>query len=244
MKISWRAKTILCLLICAAAPWASALPGPPTIAPTDEEFSGPFPSWRDLRRDYGEIGDGKADDTGALQRALDDLVKHDKWCVIYLPTGTYRLMRTVKTARKAHTDCQGVAVIGEDPATTVLKWDGIEGGTMFEWDAWYSKISRMSFDGSGHAGTGLWYGPSFSTYNETSDLTFRDCKLELAFGGPQTQGQAENEVLRCQFSRCDIGIQTANWNTMSIWVWYCRFQDCGPGVHPVMGNWHAWENLF
>jgi hypothetical protein len=115
---------------------------------------------------------------------------------------------------------------------------------MFEWDAWYSKISRMTFDGAGHAGTGLWYGPSFSTYNETSDLMFRDCKAGLVFGGPETQGQAENEVLRCQFTRCDIGIQTVNWNSMDIWVWYCRFEECGRGVQNVMGNWHAWENLF
>ena len=220
----------LCVLACVAA--------------AAEEFVGPFPSWRDLRRDYGAVGDGKADDTKALQRGLDDLVKHEKACVLYVPAGTYRLTATVKTARKAHTDCQGVAVVGEHPSRAILRWGGAEGGTMVEWDAWYSRISRLTLDGGGRAGTALRYGPAFSTYNETSDIVFRDAKAGLVFGGPKTHGQAENEVLRCQFLRCETGIQTVNWNSMDIWVWHCRFEDCGRGIYNVMGNWHAWHNLF
>jgi len=213
-------------------------------ARADDEFLGPFPSWRDAKRDYGAAGDGQTDDTAALQRALDDLVKHEKACVLYVPAGTYRLTGTITTVRKGHTDCQGVTVAGEDPANTVLRWNGPEGGTMVQWDAWYSKISRLTLDGAGRAGTALLYGPAFSTYNETSDLVFRDAKAGLVFGGPATNGQAENAVLRCQFLRCETGVQTVNWNSMDIWVWDCRFEDCGRCIYNVMGNWHAWRNLF
>jgi hypothetical protein len=217
---------------------------PLSTSASGQEFVGPFASWRDLRRDHGAVGDGKADDTMALQRALDELIKHKNACVLYIPAGTYRLTATVQTKRKEHTDCQGVAVIGEDPSSTILLWDGPADGTMFQWDAWYSKISRLMFDGGGQAGTGLRYGPAFSTYNETSDLVFRDVKNGLVFGGEKTNGQAENEVLRCRFVNCETGVQTVNWNSMDIWVWYCRFEDCGRGIYNVMGNWHAWENLF
>jgi hypothetical protein len=216
----------------------------PALSSESDEFVGPFPSWRDAQRDYGARGDGRADDTAALQRALNDLIKHTNSCVLYLPAGSYRITQTLKTTRKAHTDCQGVAVVGEDPSRTILRWDGTNGGTMFHWDAWYSKISRLTFDGQRSADTALAYGPAFSTYNETSDLIFRDVTNGLVFGGPQTQGQAENAVLRCQFLRCGTGVQTVNWNSMDIWVWYCRFEDCGRGVHNVMGNWHVWESLF
>jgi hypothetical protein len=50
-----------------------------------EEFAGPFPSWRDLRRDHGAMGDGQADDTAALQRGLDGLVKHEQACGSIVP---------------------------------------------------------------------------------------------------------------------------------------------------------------
>ncbi len=209
-----------------------------------EEFVGPFPSWKNLKKDYGAVGDSKADDTLALQKALDDLVRHETACVLYIPSGIYRLTDTVKTVRKAHTDCQGVSIIGEDPESTILKWDGAKDGIMFQWDAWYSKISRLTFDGMGKAGTALMYGPAFSTYNETSYIVFRDVKNGLVFGGPETNGQAENEVIGCHFLRCETGIQTVNWNSMDIWVWYCRFEDCDKGIYNIMGNWHAWENVF
>lgn len=215
-----------------------------SLPASEEEFVGPFPSWCNLKRDYGAVGDGKTDDATALQRALDELTKHKKACVLYIPAGTYRLTVTVQTKRKEHTDCQGVAVIGEDPSSTILLWDGPADDTMFQWDAWYSQISRLTFEGRGRAGTGLRYGPAFSTYNETSDLVFRDIKNGLVFGGEKTNGQAENEVLRCRFVNCETGVQTVNWNSMDIWVWYCQFEDCGRGIFNVMGNWHAWENLF
>src|SRR5206468_3738312 len=236
-KLSCCVNAVAVALLIAIYSW-------PASGSDEEEFAGPFPSWRDARRNYGARGNGQADDTAALQRALDELTWHTNSCVFYLPAGTYRLTDTLKTVRKAHTDCLGVAVIGEDPLRTVLRWDGTNGGTMFQWDAWYSKISRLTLDGASRAGTALLYGKAFSTYNETSDLIFRDATNGLVFGGPETAGQAENVVLRCQFLRCGTGIQTVNWNSMDIWVWYGRFEDCGRGVYNVMSNWHVWESLF
>jgi hypothetical protein len=227
-------------VLFAIAGWAA--PAVLAQAP-DEEFVGPFASWLDVKRDFAAVGDGQADDTAALQRALDEIREHKKASVVYLPAGTYRLTQTLKTARKAHQDNM-VTIVGEDPAKVVLRWDGPAGGTILQWDAWYAKLSRLTFDGAGRAGTCLFYGPAFSTYNETSDLVCRDAKHGIVFGAPGTNGQAENEVLRCQFLRCEVGVQTVNWNSMDIWVWYCRFEDCGRGIHNVMGNWHAWENLF
>lgn len=216
-----------------------------TAGPGTEEFAGPFPSWRNLQTDYHAAGNGQTDDTVALQRALDDLTVHANFCVLFIPAGTYRLTSTVRTVRRKHTDCQGIAIVGDSPESTMLRWDGPNGGTVFQYDAWYSKISRLTIDGASRAQIALHYGPAFSTYNETSDLSFRNAAIGILFGSDKSQGQAENEVLRCRFFGCtDAGIKTANFNSMDIWVWYSRFEGCGHALFNGAGNFHAWQSLF
>jgi hypothetical protein len=235
-------KVTTAFVLLAASAFASA---PPAAAKpfSDEEFVGPFPSWRDVKRDYGAKGDGRADDTAALQRGLDDLQKHKNGNVLYLPPGTYRITDTLFTRREQHTDCMGVSVVGADPATTRIVWDGKPGGILFKYDAWYSRISRLTLDGRHKAATALVYGDHFSTYNETSDMVFQDVERGLLLG--VGQGQAENAVLRCTFLRCsDAGIRTASFNSMDIWVWHCRFEDCAYGLFNGAGNFHAYQSLF
>lgn len=165
-----------------------------------EEFVGPLAGWKNVKSDYGAVGDGVADDTAAIQKALDDLRMHEQSCVLYFPAGKYRLTDTVKTVRKAHHECMGITIVGEDPATTVLRWDGKEGGIMFQY-AWYSKISRLTLDGAGKAAVALAYGDAFSTYNETSDMVFQDAGVGMSMATGHG-GQAENKVFRCTLRRC------------------------------------------
>lgn len=215
----------------------------PAPAAAEEEFVGPFPSWADVQRDYGARGDGKSDDTAAIQKALDDLREHKKFCVLYFPAGTYRVTATIKTVRKNHTDCM-CSIIGEDPATTILRWDGPAGGTLFQYDAWYAALRRLTLDGGGKAKICLAYGNAFSTYNETSDLVFKDADYGM-WMGTAGNGQAENAVLRCRFLRCaKAGLYTNDFNSMDIWVWHSRFEDCGHGLLNGAGNFHAYKNLF
>jgi hypothetical protein len=217
-------------------------------AETMQEFIGPFPSWADVKRDYGAVGDGQADDTAALQRALDDLHREDrKFFVLYVPAGTYRVTRTLVLFREKHNESKDIALIGEDPTATTLRWDGPADGVMLDYGAWYSKLGRLTFDGRGRARTAIAHGKSFATYNEFFDVFIRDVGIGIEAGAPGGQGIAETTVLRSRFQRCSIaGLSIQNFNSLDWFVWHSIFEDCGLGVTNLRGagNFHVFESLF
>src|SRR5689334_16997161 len=133
-----------------------------TAAFAAETFTGPLAGWRNVKTYYGAVGDGRSDDTISIQKALGDLIEHKDFCVLYFPAGVYRITAELQSARKNHTDGMGISMVGEDPANTIIRWDGPPDGVMMHYSAWYSKISRLTMDGAGKAGACLSYGPKFS----------------------------------------------------------------------------------
>ena len=147
MQRTWFLKTILWLVLggLCLVPAVQDLQATPASNPADE-FVGPFPSWADAKRDYGAVGDGQNDDTAALQKALDELRHEDrKRFVLYVPAGTYRITQQLVLDSRLYT-----GVIGEDPALTVIKWDGPADGVMLYINGVaYSRFNRITWDGSG-----------------------------------------------------------------------------------------------
>jgi hypothetical protein len=214
--------------------------------PNDEEFVGPFPSWRNVKADYGAVGDGIADDTTAIQSALSDLevARNNGWSVLYFPAGTYKITSTLTTKRtnsNAYTGCQ---ILGEDPATTTLSWGSETAANMFDLDGWYLKVGRLSLDGNKVAVAGLRRYGSFSTSCALVDLWFANLAIGIYFEG-SLNGQAEQLVQRCHFSNCSKGgVVTLGFNTLDIWVWNSLFTDCVFGIKCSTGGFHAYNNVF
>jgi hypothetical protein len=77
----------------------------------------------DARRDFGAKGDGRADDTAAVQRAIDAARKRGHGAMAYLPSGDYVITRTLVLAGRDY-------VVGGSGTHTRLFWRGQEGGTL------------------------------------------------------------------------------------------------------------------
>ena len=97
-----------------------------TAAPCDEEFVGPFASWRNVKTYYGAKGDGVTDDTTALQNALNDLrtAHSNGWSVLFFPAGTYKITSMLITTQQAGADYFNSEIVGADPNTTSISWAG------------------------------------------------------------------------------------------------------------------------
>jgi hypothetical protein len=85
-------------------------------AATVAEFIGPFPSWANVKTEFGAVGDGKADDTAAIQKALESVRSSSSpKKVLYFPAGTYRIASTLRLERISHSEPLGMSITGEHP---------------------------------------------------------------------------------------------------------------------------------
>jgi hypothetical protein len=243
---NWSDLTATLTLSSSKAP-ASAVYARAINQAVDEEFVGPFPSWANAKTDFGASGNGATDDTAALQNALNALRPYTGKAVLYLPAGVYRITQTLNVSRATNSESKDIIILGEDPATTTLRWDGPTNGLMMEYQAWYAKMGRLTFDGAGRAKTAIAHGAMFSTHNEFSDMVFTNLAFGIEAGTTNGQGNAECVVERCRFANCSLaGISIQNWNSLDWFIWDCEFDDCHLGVSNIYGsgNYHVYQSLF
>lgn len=199
--------------------------------------------WVNVRTDppLKARGDGQADDTLALQAALDAVVDGS---VVYFPPGTYRLTSTLKlTGPKI-----GVTLIGHGRNTRIV-WDGPEDGRMFWSDGIaYSRYVGLLWDGAQRAGVGFHHSAQvrFETEARHEFEAFVDCReagLKLG-GGTQQQASAEILYLNCLFARCGIGAAILGFNYYDNTFDRCEFRDCGQAIRDEHGNFYARNTHF
>jgi len=245
---------IILLLACVFTQAQSPLP---------QQVNAPFKSWANVKQRFGAIGDGRQDDTKALQRALDGLTDYrfgvntdaaNAYTVVYLPKGTYRITGTLNLTNKI-----GVSIIGEDPENTTIVWDGpSRASALYCNGASYFKIARIQWNARSNGSTGIairWtedknsansYAPQMI---EIAECVFRSFAQGIAGGvfqqGEQDATNSEVSIRNCHFYNCtDAGIAIAGYNALDYWIWNCRFLQCNIGVKNRFGNYHIYRSYF
>lgn len=218
---------------------------------TDDEFVGPFPSWINVKTQYGAVGDGITDETAALQAAFNAIGNSNSTAsVVYLPAGTYRITGTLTVSYKMN-----ISIIGADPGTTKIIWGGGSSGTMLKVNGIaYSRFNRITWDGASIASIAVdqsWDAaqPYFDTGNEYADDEFKNVGIGIR-GGHLGYGFAETAIMRCKFTNnTTAGVTLGNFNALDVWVWHSIFENCAVGITNAntgssAGNFKVYNSIF
>lgn len=238
------------------------------VAMDDMEALTPFASWANLKRDYGAVGDGIADDGPAIQRALNDLGWSGKPSVLYLPPGKYKITKTLNLVGSPQVGGfwhGGVSLVGETAEQTQIVWAGPAGDPMLIQNGGFNtRYSRITWDGKNVAGYGVahWWnaksGIQFDGSPEHTDEVFKDMKVGIMagrMGADYGQMNSEGQVRRVRFiNNTTAGVNAGSWNALNWWVWDSTFTDCGRGVsnvftvsdinEPGAGAVHVYRSVF
>lgn len=233
-----------CLLVVVAAAVGSentllhAAGAPPQIPALEwEERS----DWINVKMDIAPaaIGDGKADDTGAIQKALNELRDGS---VLYFPPGIYRITAglTLKNANGAR--WIGGLIVGSGRNTKWV-WEGAPGGTMLLLNGVaYSRFMGFELDGRGKAGVGFHYRATqgFQTEVTHRHLAFRGFTNAAVLEDHANEGQAlaETTFENCLFEDCERGVAFLRFNDYDFTFDGCEFRNCGVAVDCDHGNFY------
>ena len=244
MQGRWMSAFAVWLLVCCAAlemPAYAADAGDKS----DDERDIPALNWTKRSdwisvKDHGAVGDGKADDTAAIQAACE---KVGRGSVLYLPAGTYRITETLRITGPAI----GVAVIGHG-RDTKLVWDGKEGGVLFADDGIaHSRYIGITFEGGGKAAIGFHHDSHkrFETEVRHHHLAFRGFTIAGVLAEPKDRyALAEAEFNNCLFENCARGVQLLSVNDYNNTFVGCEFRRCRIGIECRHGSFYARDCHF
>jgi Pectate lyase superfamily protein/Right handed beta helix region len=185
-------------------------------------------------RDFGAVGDGRADDTAALQKALDATLSGSEGMLV-IPPGTYRVTRTLRVAptpgaagnmvRQSGILAHGAHVISEIA----------DGGNVFEFlsrsTIRFVLIEGLDILGSGHEGHGIYVECDRNDayfYNFClRDVVIQDCGGDgCHMIGNVFEGQIINTYLRKNAGNgLTLGHGTHGGILSAIHVFGCVFGD-------------------
>jgi hypothetical protein len=107
--------------------------------------TGGFSEALDLRRDFGAIGNGVADDTAAVQAMLNSTQVHSN-AVVFVPPGTYQLSQTCTLGNDFGGMAPRLVLVGLDASKTVFRWVGPGTNSMFQFTGCSPEFSGISIE--------------------------------------------------------------------------------------------------
>jgi hypothetical protein len=241
---------VLCGLLAGAASMAYGADAPVAAAganiPELPELNWEQRSdWIDVKTDVTPraVGDGKADDTAALQTAFDRVREPGSaYSTVYLPPGTYRITSEIYP-KHARQDAP-MHLRGHGRSTRIV-WDGPAGGRMFRSDSGaYSTYIGVVWDGRNLAAQGLIHSSIGARetkvlHQHQAFMNFTEQGSGTARGKPDQRYLEGSEWRNCLFVNSGKALAIWDFNDYVITINGCEFHGNDYGIWSERGNFYA-----
>jgi hypothetical protein len=198
--------------------------------------------WINVKTDTtpAALGDGRADDTAAIQKALSGVRDGS---VLYFPPGTYRITAPLVLRNPTGARWIGGLIIGHGRETKWV-WDGADGGTLLLLDGVaYSRFVGLELEGRGRASVGFHYRATqgFQTEVTHRHLAFQGFTGAAVLEDHSSGGQAlaETTFENCLFEDCERGVAFVRFNDYDYTFDGCEFRRCGVAIDCDHGNFYV-----
>jgi hypothetical protein len=203
-------------------------PPDPGFLDSSSTFAGPFLSWTNVKIAFGAKGDGVTDDSDAFMNAIASF--NAGTTVLYIPHGTYVISKPLVL-----TSLQAITIVGENPLTTALQWQGpVDQTVLTGIGSSHMDIGRLTIDGGSLAAADIDIdsgGEYYPTYNYIHDVRLINSGKGLIDGFA-----GETTIERAHFDNNSLaGLSLESFNAQNINVVDSLFTKCSRGVT----NWYG-----
>lgn len=187
--------------------------------------------------DFGAVGDGVADDTAAIQAAIDSVGSNG---AVFFPVGTYKITSTLNYAGA---NANAITLYsdsspGRGYTGANLLWDGAVGGTMMSFTtANNSLVKNLSFRGEGIAAVLLKLNQPSSSGVMIEGCIFNNAAgtnsamLQIGDNNNQvSEVRITNCLFQCSSGQSTYGILTATANVKNFKIDGCIFNGMQYGI--------------
>lgn len=231
-----------CTLVAMASAVQAQTPQLPELAWTERS------DWINVKTDVtpAAVGDGSADDTAALQAALNAAAYGE---TIYFPPGTYKITETITLI--GGVPRFGINLVGHG-RTTTIEWHGDSSDPMVRIDGnpygRYTGLTLRAGTGAHPASNGFyhlnatgWFETSIR-YKHVALHDFAASAIEAVAG--DASAMAETSYENCIFENCGVGMKMGGFNDYNHTFVGCDFIDCDKGIESISGNFLARDCYF
>jgi hypothetical protein len=186
--------------------------------------------------DFGAVGNLIADDTAAIQNAIN--AAGPSGCgTVHLPSGFYKITSSLNVTQK-----MGISIVGDGPTNTVLVWEGGTGGVVLNVaGVSNSTFANFSINGTGDT-TGILYNGLLSPATATTGNLFDRVYFNTGFSYGVRAGtvayQADQTTFRnCSFYHCNsAGVSIEDANAVRYDFQSCSWQYDYDGITAIRGT--------